>query len=578
MALVSAYSSPGVTVTESNNPALAAILAAPNGIAILGDGQGFQSATEAVELVGTSYTALNNPGVVESSISIINVTQGYAAVTSGTFLVDSTDPDPTIDGNEVYSIRRIVPPTVPTSSGSVSGDLNGTYEYVVTFMTSRGETGHSPALSVTGNNKWFQVGIPINTDATVTATSRKIYRRKVDASGILGTFRYVGTAPDNLNYTFTDSVTDTAITTTPTSYPAAPNGIDSGDNLRVTYNYTDKNYYEPTIFNNFSDAVAKYGDPFNATTGEISSELTFAIRMAFLNGATEVIGVARKGDDVNYVSALEKLLDIEEIAFVAVASGNEDDHDAVVAHCRSAEQYGLYRQCILGLDGTVDSYTIQDLRTKAKAYGADADIAEKVMLVSPASFNILNPVTLKQYAVGAQYAASALLGMFASRDAVVPLTRKLVAGFSTPNETRTIQTAAGDSNAGLCLIEYKGGNFRVRHSVTTAITDSNKREASVVRAKYALAYEVKNGLEGLIGLTASQDEIPLIVDARLTNILSQLVGGGLISSYANVSSRVIDNPTTVECRFEYTPIYPLNNINVVFTINTQSGGFALTQI
>ena len=120
--------------------------------------------------------------------------------------------------------------------------------------------------------------------------------------------------------------------------------------------------------------------------------------------------------------------------------------------------------------------------------------------------------------------------------------------------------------------------FRVRHGITTAVTDVNKREASVVRAKYVLAYELKKSLDGLIGTVASMNEAPMIVASQVNSLLSQLVLGGLIGSYQNLNTRLLDNPTTVEVRFEYAPLYPINNINVVFTINTANGGFQLTQL
>ena len=461
MALLSAYSSPGVSVTEATSPTIAAVLAAPNAIAIVGDAQGYQSAVEASVITsGDPYTLINT-GVVSGTLSVYNVS------ISGTLMAVNTD----------YTI------TVDPKNTSIDGDETTT-------------------ITLVGGGQ-----------------------------------------------------------------------IVSGNTISVTYEYVNQNYYEPTVFNNFSDVTDKYGEAF-ATDGTIGSKLSFAIRMALTNGATEVIGVARKAGDVNFVSALAKLLDIDQIAFVSVVSGDSGDHSAVVAHCTTAATtYGLNRQCVLGYDSSSVAVVKAALRTTAEAYNN-----QNVILISPSSFNITNPVSLTPYAIGAQYAASAVLGMFAARDATVPLTRKTVAGFVSPNETRTVSDASADSSAGLFVIEYKGNIFRVRHGITTAVTDVNKREASVVRAKYVLAYELKKSLDGLIGTIASISQAPLIVAGQVDSLLSQLVLGGLIGSYQNLNTRLLNNPTTVEVRFEYAPLYPINNINVVFTINTANGGFQLTQL
>ena len=463
MALISAYSSPGVSVTEGNSPVIAALLAAPNGIVIVGDAQGYPSSVETTSLTtisGTQTYTLSHTGYVPGTIVVRNITQPNNTLAAGVdYTVATTNPNISIDGDEITAITM------------VSGE-----------------------------------------------------------------------------------------------------GIDNFDQLSVSYSYVDQNFYQPTYFTNFSDVVAKYGEPFTAS-GVINSQLSFAIRMAFTNGATEVIGLARKVGDSGFTSALAKLLDIDEIAFVSVASGNPSDHSSLVAHCTEAANLGLNRQCVLGYDSSASEVKATMLRDTARAYND-----QNVILVSPSSFNITNPVSLKPYAVGAQYAAAGVLGMLAARDATVPLTRKTVAGFVSPNETRTASEAASDSSAGLFVIEYKGSIFRVRHGISTAVTDVNKREISVVRAKYVLAYELKKSLDGLIGTVASTTEAPMIVQSQVNSLLSQLVLNGLIGSYQNLDSRLLADPTTVEVRFEYAPLYPINNINVVFTINTANGGFQLTQL
>jgi len=568
MTLVTAYTNPGVTVTEATSPGAASILSTPNAIAIIGTARGTQQATDRAILSGVTDFTLSKTGVTASSAVVVNVTQN-TTVDAGNYRVYQTlDPNSSVTGDEVYAIHRVpTPSSAVTVVTSGSGVLTGTYVYAASFVTPSGVTGETAIGTVSSQvvpvaQKIYVSAVPLGPSGT---TARNIYRAIVTGSTI-GTYHLVTTLADNTTTIYLDNNSDATVAAAAT----AKNGIATGDTVTVTYSYADVNYYDPTYFTNFADVSAKYGEPF-ASDGTINCQLSFAIRMAFQNGASEVIGVAINGSDL--AGACAQLLDIEQIAFVSVASGSHSDHVIVQSHCASAAStYGLYRQCVVGEDSSAASITTTALRTDAQTFN-DAN----VILVSPSSFNILNPVSLKPYAVGAQYVAAGILGMFAARDATVPLTRKNVAGLLSPNETRTTSEAAADSSAGLCVVEYKGSGFRIRHGCTTAIGSVNTAEASVVRAKYVLAYELKHGLDSLIGLVAPVEEAPGIVASRANSILGQLVSGGIIGSYQNLSTRLLDSPTTVEVRFEYTPLYPLNNINVVFTINTQTGGFALTQ-
>jgi len=113
----------------------------------------------------------------------------------------------TIDG----TIPNPGTPTAPTAAiNATAGNLNGLYEYVVTFVTTGGET----LPSVISNSI-----SPVNQQANLTAiplggagtTSRKIYRRKNGT----GDFRLVTTIADNTTTTYTDNITDATVNGNP---------------------------------------------------------------------------------------------------------------------------------------------------------------------------------------------------------------------------------------------------------------------------------------------------------------------------------------------------------------------------
>lgn len=95
------------------------------------------------------------------------------------------------------------PPTVAIHVAA--GNLNGTYEYMVTFVTAEGETLPSTASS-TVNPVSQQVdlsAIPVGGPGT---TKRRIYRDKNGA----GNFRRIAEIADNTTTTYTDNITDAA--------------------------------------------------------------------------------------------------------------------------------------------------------------------------------------------------------------------------------------------------------------------------------------------------------------------------------------------------------------------------------
>lgn len=576
MAYITAYTSPGVTVTENTVPSVQPLTALPQVIALVGTGQGYKTSIERFILTGTAASTLKYTGVSTASVTVKNITQSSATVAAGNYtVVQSTNPDGVAaSGDEAYTIARVAPPSsAPTVTASGSGVLTGTYQYAVSFVTPGGVTGEtgigmvSSQVSVT-SQLVNVLSIPVGDAGT---TARYLYRAKV-TGGVVGTYYRVATINDNTTTILVggDNVSDA---TAASNNVTPKQGIATGDTVEVTYNYTDNNYYTPILFDNYPDVVDMYGAPFDSN-GNISSQLSFAARMAFINGAQQLIGLAAATSGTNDIStALGKLLDVEEVGIVSIVSGNSSDHTSLAAHCVSAANTGLYRLGIVGQDSSNQTITAASLRSTAQAYNV-----ENMILISPSSFNITNPVTLKPMAVGGQYMAAALLGMFAARDPQIPLTRKTVAGFLSPNETRTNADAALDASAGLCVVEYKGSVFRVRHSLTTAVTDTNKREASVVRSKYEMARQLRSSLDRtIVGMVLPVAQATSATNTAVATVLEQLVNFGVISSYRAIQSRMLaSNPTTVEVRFEYTPSYPINNINVVFTINTQNGDFTLT--
>jgi uncharacterized phage protein gp47/JayE len=110
-----------------------------------------------------------------------------------TTVADGTLPDP----------GDAVPPSVAVNVAA--GNLNGTYEYMVSFTTTTGETLPSDSSATVNpvNQQVNLTNIPLGGPGTI---GRRIYRDKNGA----GTYRLVATISNNTATTYTDNATDAA--------------------------------------------------------------------------------------------------------------------------------------------------------------------------------------------------------------------------------------------------------------------------------------------------------------------------------------------------------------------------------
>lgn len=561
-----AYNSPGVIVSETTTPSVAPALASPQLLAIVGEARGYQSATQRIALSTTALT-LEHTGVVAGSVVVKDGLTGVTINPGNYVITAGTDPDATVAGDEPYTIARFAAPTGAITTGSVAAGGTGsagTFQWGVTFVNSAGETaiGAVSAPVVESANWQTQVLNTIPLGATGT-TARNIYRRQTDGANTWG---LVGSIANNTADTFTD-------TGAATTGNFTQGDVAEGQNVLVTYNYTDQFYHEATTFDDYDDIEDKYGAAYDGD-GNISSKLSFAARLALINGATDIVCVATEGSSTNdYEEAFLRILENESISLIAVSNGTAAVVSALASHVNAANARGYYRIGVAGRDGSTTNVDAASLRSAASSLNNEA-----IRLVSPARFISNNITTGQPLYLGGQYAAAAVGGMYAARDVQVPLTRKTISGFTAVGDRRTLLEQLSDSNAGLLVIEDKGGSgiLRVRHDITTAIGSVSSRESSVVRAKYTMANRIRITLDaGVIGVVIPRGEAPSFVRGAVASVLGQLLTEEVIVAWTDLKARTLDDPTTVEVKFGYSPVYPINNVEVRFTINTNTGDFTL---
>lgn len=407
---------------------------------------------------------------------------------------------------------------------------------------------------------------------------------------------------------------DNGATPTPTVSLArsmGPTTIGSAENRRtvkVSYKATTPDYYLPVRCFSYSEVERRFGPAINPATGQILSALTFGAYFTFINGASDVVAQAvyhtsdasdsqaprsaptdRSVDVSAYVAdwatsfrSLRDLSDINVIIPIVGQDASLSDTNiravftALQDHINYQAENDEHVVCLMGEDSsqTVGRASLATLQSHAQSLGTHP-MAQRTVLVSPAAFAFPNGNLAKGYQpIGGQYMAAALAGQLAARPVQDALTRKSVVGFADVLDYRSKEDKNNDAQAGLLVVERKNSAVIVRHAVTTAITDANSQELSVVRAKLYMMESIRRTLDArIVGQIPADDVAPTVVGVTIQGVLETLVQGRAIVSYSalQVASLSPSQPSTLRVRFNYKPSYPLNNIEVDFSIDVSTG-------
>lgn len=364
--------------------------------------------------------------------------------------------------------------------------------------------------------------------------------------------------------------------------------ISDGEVVTVSYEYTDENFISPQRFGRYEDVVDFFGPAMDLTTGAITSPLTLAAQIAFVNGANEVV-LVHVGDDAAEVSSaeltaglgsLDSFFDVDIIVALPVGiTGDSEDFGDVTAAVTAlenslinAENERVYRVGIMGLDTTA---------TVGLDEVSDTVSHERLILAGPSRMLYYNGLLNRDVEVAGYYLAAAYAGILVRQGVEQPLTKKLVRGFSgIPGKVFQTMTASYKnslSEAGVAVTELtRDGRLVVRHGVTTDTSDILHREISLVRTRDALVNLMRETMEstGLIGGVVD-DETLARVKSTIDGCLMAAKNGRIIRGYTQpVVRQQTGNPTIIEVKFQYDPLYPMNYIVISFSINTTTGEIA----
>ena len=349
--------------------------------------------------------------------------------------------------------------------------------------------------------------------------------------------------------------------------------IDEGTRVEVSYHYTDVNYFEATRFYYNGDVEAFYGAPFDSS-GNIVSEITLAARLAFLNGASSVICVAVDATATTptvqeYVTALDKLSDEQDVAIVVPASGDVLLHPYVTAHVVNASNSSMERRAIVARDGSLTAVS-----SAARIISAGTISNNRIAHVSPATFNYYNSNLGQSAVVGGQFMAAAIAALSLTNGPSIPLTRKQPLGFiGIPEQLSQIQKNL-EAEAGLMVVETtRLGAIRVRHGITTDPSTTITREWSITGQEDSMIYRVRDSLDnnGIIG--GIIDDLTLVnVKSTVGSALQALVLDGTIQDFTGLQARqLVSTPDVVEIQYQWRAAVPLNYVLVQYSVSISTG-------
>jgi hypothetical protein len=384
------------------------------------------------------------------------------------------------------------------------------------------------------------------------------------------------------NYTLT--VVGTAPASTTSIKLSAGTTMTTTQTYYISYSFTDANYYTPQVFTDQQTLFNVFGQPFT-TAGGVSSAISLAGMLA-LQGASVVVvmptadtgGVATRTGLSNAYLALAPINGIDLIVPLPVGMAGTVASPGDILNVASDLSAYCDKQAAVGMpcNGIVGYETGVTVAPDTLAASVN-DM--RIMVVWPNSYGYFNGLANQTFNVGGYYPAAKLAATLASQPVSQGLTRRMVRGFAgIPNSVLSIMTMSYKnqlSAAGVAVIEPAPGTGALwcRHGTTTAPANNVTREFSLVRCSDAIMNEFQNTYNQaqIIG-----DPITSILLSTIQNLataaLGYLVAENVIASYSSVS--VVQspaNPDEVDVTFGYTPLYPLNYINVTYSINQSTG-------
>lgn len=571
----SRYRPPGVYTEPVPGPQIGINSTAPTGVALLGIARGYRTLVESLVINADEEAVTTTQLITLTGTPTGNWGVNFAGQPTANIPVDASE--------ATVEAALIALANVPVGGVTVEGDDGG--PWLVTF-TGELEGESQPLFTkiitgLTGGDVVIS-----KTDLGVPAVNRTLSQKGIITDSIevrnpiTGAVYALGT-----DYTvFRVNAGPDAVTNTRDDLYTIKRVIDGGhidvtDTIQISYRYTDPDYFSPQLFYDYDDVRDAYGEPFDAA-GNIVSELTLGAKFAFLNGAFIIVTVAV--DPANpssptvgdYNTALQKLTDHPYVAVIVPCTGAQPLFQLVQEHVKAQSENRFERRAILGRDGSVTS-----VASSQRIIDAQTLTDERIAMVCPTAFTYFSAELNREISLGGQFMAAALAGITVKYNPAMPLTRKVIDGWTGVVEQEQEGQKNLETQNGLLVVEKTRRQLmQVRHGVTTNPTSLLTREWSIRGQADSMVYRLRDYLEAddLIG----QPILPITMintKASAEAALQSLIRDSIIRDYLGLKVRQLKkNPDVLEVSYSWLPAFPLNYILVRYAVTLSTGDVTST--
>lgn len=327
--------------------------------------------------------------------------------------------------------------------------------------------------------------------------------------------------------------------------------------------------YLPTLYVSLQDVRNDYGNELEAG---VQTAIPIAAKFLFDNGAPLVIvGQALTASQTDIQTAIDNMKSQDIDVLLVPQATNTTLTQYVRNHVitQSAPSIRHERVFITSADALSDTTTT--ITNKATT-----NSNERVWVLAPPSFTTtLRDATYKadqNLLLPSTYQAAAYAGVVCNPnyDAASPLTRKTIVdvdNLSSFNYLESEKDYLGSN--GVTVVESAQGGIRIRHALTTDLTNVNTATPSVVLIKDNIKKTLRPLLDRTYIGTKITARTPADVTSTIKTFLEQKISDQIIVEYRNISvvQDAID-PRTLNVRFDIKPAYPLEFIDVQFSLVT----------
>lgn len=336
-----------------------------------------------------------------------------------------------------------------------------------------------------------------------------------------------------------------------------------------------KTAFGTAVFNRIADVIAEFGDISPQNT------LSMAAYYAFINGSSSIalkqIPLEDGQIEITTEQMLQALQEIEgevlpgvlPLVIVPLIPANDILLAELSKHCdlQSSLRYRAERTAIVGFGAGTLPEAAQRMARNTKN--------SRVRLVYPdiVSSTLTNARGVTQtFLLDGRYMAVALSAATTTQtiDSATPWTNRSVVGFDTLSRNLDAVSANQTANAGVTVLQQRGGQIIVRHGLTTDVSSILTKTPTVIQISDDIHRRCRTLLDGYIGEKFTSG-VTGQIEGRVNALFQQLVRDQIIDSYTGLSVvQDPEDPTGLLIEVYYRPVFPLLYIQFTFYVRSSN--------